>query len=548
MTRLSGWTKGLKGKLLVMAVLPVILLVGVGVFALRGLNSQTDDLRYIARQRLKVAQYSGYLRTDINAIARFLWLAYALDADPQARKNSLEEVKTRKKHFDETFKAYSELQLSEKGREALKVVANAWTDLDKPTNDVITALAVGGAENDLHAKKTLLSTLRGPAKIIGDTMSETDVRASGLTNEAVAKAEANSTFITRAVMMTLVMGSLALLVIGFMIAYYVAKTLTGITQKIGGSSEQVGAASYQLSSASQQLSSSATEGAASLEETVASLEELSSMVRINAENAKQAASLSQSSTQSASDGESEIQRLIQAMDEIASSSKQIEEIIEVIDDIAFQTNLLALNAAVEAARAGEQGKGFAVVAEAVRSLAQRSASAAKDITSLIKGSVSKTENGAQIAGKSGTVLKGIVTSVKKVADLNGEISAASDQQASGLAQISKAMNQLDTVTQNNASSAEEAAASSEELSAQANVLQQMVRELTHVVEGGEVSEKPESHGPMGNHSSGGASKPKKPILRKIEGGAKSSEHEQKKAEEVIPFEAGEKKVSGLDGF
>jgi methyl-accepting chemotaxis protein len=171
------------------------------------------------------------------------------------------------------------------------------------------------------------------------------------------------------------------------------------------------------------------------------------------------------------------------MTEISDSSKKIEDIINVIDDIAFQTNLLALNAAVEAARAGEQGKGFAVVAEAVRALAQRSAVAAKDISSLIKENVSKSDQGAEIANASDKVFKSILESVRKVAELNSEIATGSQEQANGIQQISQAMSQLDQASQGNAASAEEVASSSEEMSAQARILVNLVMELQNIVSG-----------------------------------------------------------------
>lgn len=214
------------------------------------------------------------------------------------------------------------------------------------------------------------------------------------------------------------------------------------------------------------LSSAVTSSAASLEETVASVEELSSMVQLNTDNAKQAATLSYTSRDSAEKGESEIKTLIESIGAISESSHKIEEIITVIDDIAFQTNLLALNAAVEAARAGEQGRGFAVVAEAVRSLAQRSASAAKDITGLIKESVHLVERSKEIADQSGNVLISIVTSAKKVSDLNDEISSASTEQANGIIQISSAMNQIDHASQANAATAEKIFQISNDLSLQ----------------------------------------------------------------------------------
>ncbi|WP_374001808.1 methyl-accepting chemotaxis protein [Bdellovibrio bacteriovorus] len=267
------------------------------------------------------------------------------------------------------------------------------------------------------------------------------------------------------------------------IAYRVSNTVGSIATGLSEAGHQVSGAITQLTAAGQTLSQSSTEAAASLEETVASLEEMSSMVQMNSDNAKQAAALSLSSKDAAEQGQSEIQLLITSMNDISQSSKKIEEIISVIDDIAFQTNLLALNAAVEAARAGEQGKGFAVVAEAVRALAQRSASAAKDINTLIKDSVEKVDRGSQIADRSGDVLNTIVNSVKKVSDLNNEISAASSEQTTGIQQISKAMNQLDQGSQANAASSEEIAASSEEISAQTQQMQSMVVNLNEVIVG-----------------------------------------------------------------
>jgi methyl-accepting chemotaxis protein len=272
------------------------------------------------------------------------------------------------------------------------------------------------------------------------------------------------------------------------------------------------------------------------------------MVKLNAENAKQAASLSQAGTKSAEEGETEIRNLIQSMTEISHSSKKIEEIINVIDDIAFQTNLLALNAAVEAARAGEQGKGFAVVAEAVRNLAQRSASAAKDITVLIKDSVSKIEGGSKAADTSGSVLKNIVTSIKKVTDLNQEIASACSEQANGIGQISKAMNELDSSTQQNAAASEEVAASAEEMSSQASFLQGLVRDLTVVVEGRADA--------LGQQAAQGApAEAKKAPVLQFKSSAKHASVSKGtgkavRAENVIPFGDEEKlgKVGTTEGF
>lgn len=199
------------------------------------------------------------------------------------------------------------------------------------------------------------------------------------------------------------------------------------------------------------LSSASTSTAASLEQTVASLEELSSMVQMNSENAKQAASLAQAATESVTLSEQETAALLSVMQKVEESSKQIGAITKTIDDLAFQTNLLALNAAVEAARAGEHGKGFAVVAEAVRALAQKSATSARDIGGLISKSSETVTLGVNAATETAQKLSQVSSSIRKVNDLNMEIATASTEQATGIQQISKAMNQIDSSTQQNAS-------------------------------------------------------------------------------------------------
>jgi methyl-accepting chemotaxis protein len=273
------------------------------------------------------------------------------------------------------------------------------------------------------------------------------------------------------------------LTFGYLFATSLSKSLFKISSKISKASEATASGGAQLSNASSMLSSGSSEAAASLEETVASIEELTSMVKMNSGNAQQANVLSQSSREAAEKGAVEIAKLISSMSDIANDSQRIAEIINVIDDIAFQTNLLALNAAVEAARAGDQGKGFAVVADAVRSLAQRSADAAKEISGLITENVQKSENGARIANVSGAVLKDILGTVKKVADLNSEIAAGSSEQTTGLEQISKAMNQLDQATQGNAAASEEVAASSEAMAKQGESLSELADDLKHLVNG-----------------------------------------------------------------
>jgi len=234
--------------------------------------------------------------------------------------------------------------------------------------------------------------------------------------------------------------------------------------------EEVDAGSGQVSDASQSLSQGATESAASLEEISSSVTEIGSQTKANAENATQANTLATQTRQAAETGNQKMSEMMGAMAAIQDSSKQIAKIIKVIDDIAFQTNLLALNAAVEAARAGRHGKGFAVVADEVRNLASRSAKAAKETSEMIENSIDKVQNGNQIAAATEQALHEIVASSIKVADLVGEIAAASNEQAQGILEIGQGLEQIDKVTQQNTANAEETAAAAEELSGQAREL------------------------------------------------------------------------------
>ena len=250
--------------------------------------------------------------------------------------------------------------------------------------------------------------------------------------------------------------------------------LHSIMRQARAAAEQVAAASRELSAASDQLSSGAQEQASSLEETAASLEEITGTVKQNADNTRQASQLAVGSRAVAEKGGQVVAEAVQSMSEINKSSKKIADIITTIDEIAFQTNLLALNAAVEAARAGEQGRGFAVVASEVRNLAQRSATAAKEIKTLIQDSVQKVGVGSELVNKSGETLSEIVGSVKRVTDIIAEIAAASQEQSTGIDQVNRAVTEMDQVTQANAAQTEELSSTSQSLAGQAEQLQALV--------------------------------------------------------------------------
>ncbi|MEA5444288.1 methyl-accepting chemotaxis protein [Gammaproteobacteria bacterium AB-CW1] len=246
--------------------------------------------------------------------------------------------------------------------------------------------------------------------------------------------------------------------------------LADIVTRVREAATSVDAAAQEIASGTDDLAQRTQEQASSIEETASSMEEMTSTVKNNADNAQEANQLASGTRQDAERGGEVVKRAVGAMREIDESSGKIVEIISVIDEIAFQTNLLALNAAVEAARAGEQGRGFAVVATEVRNLAQRSAKAAKEIKDLINDSVDKIKNGSELVEQSGQTLEGIVENVRRVTEIVAEIAAASNEQASGIDQVNRAIMQMDEVTQQNASLVEETAATSRSMQEQAGQL------------------------------------------------------------------------------
>ena len=250
--------------------------------------------------------------------------------------------------------------------------------------------------------------------------------------------------------------------------------LLGIVTRIRDSSESIATGANQISSGNHDLSQRTEEQASNLQQTAASMEQLASTVRNNTDNAQQATSLARDAAQTAAQGGQAMEQVTQTMEVISSSSRKIADIIGVIDGIAFQTNILALNAAVEAARAGEQGRGFAVVAGEVRTLAQRSAEAAKEIKGLIEASVSNVEAGSSQVHQAGSSMDEIVSSVRRVTDLIGEITASSSEQSQGFGQVNTAVSSLDQMTQQNAALVEESSAAANAMHEQAQRLLQVV--------------------------------------------------------------------------
>lgn len=370
--------------------------------------------------------------------------------------------------FKESAEKFNQIKLRKSDKEK-------WEEFNNQFEKTLSlALKVSSYGNDYELLSQKMDEKVKQLEMISAFSSET---FSSSQQSAITSAS-NTNLITIA---SVLIVAIICAVLAFIISKQLIRSLAVVVDNMKNSGKKVLQTSDHLKGTSGVLSQGASQSAASLEETLASLTEISSMVRLNSESAVQCAQLSAQSSESAVSGQSEVQKLSLAMNKISENSKKMEEAISLIDDIAFQTNLLALNAAVEAARAGEQGKGFAVVADAVRALAQKSAQAAQEINKLISTNGESTRAGVEAALQSTEVLNNIVASIVKVEQLAKDIAHASQEQNTGLSQVSKALSELDHVSQINAQSAQQTATSSDGLTNEANELTKLVTDLEKLI-------------------------------------------------------------------
>ena len=484
--------------------LALLLLVStISVMRIGALNSEIELL--VNNQFPKTVQANNIV-DGINAIARHLRNAYIYSGAEQQK--SLEAIAPQRAIITENIGKLEKSITSDKGKDMLAKLATARTayvaEQDKflellkaGKRDEIVTLMQGGlrvaqsgylkATNDLIDFQTELVAKTGKdadamadaaealVMILAAVSAVLAAVMGWLITRSITRPLAESVEIARAVAQGDLTGSIHVdgkdetaQLLGAL--KDMQDSLVKVVSNVRQGSEGVASASAQIAQGNQDLSQRTEEQASALEETAASMEQLSATVKQNADNAKQANQLALGASNVAIQGGDVVGQVVQTMKGINDSSKKIADIISVIDGIAFQTNILALNAAVEAARAGEQGRGFAVVASEVRSLAGRSADAAKEIKSLITASVERVEAGSALVDQAGTTMTEVVGAIKRVTDIMGEISAASMEQSAGVAQVGEAVGQMDQATQQNAALVEESAAAADSLRTQAQEL------------------------------------------------------------------------------
>lgn len=474
--QMNSWTIG--RRIVVGFAAVIAIAAGLGLFAYARLIAIETHSSRITGDNIPGIYYSGRMSTE--AESRFgLVLKHVLAGNVEQKTAIEGDLAAADQRMATLLAEYERTITTTEDRELFERCKAAGTRIKEVRAGVLplsNALKTNEAVDKLRELEPTVNAYQEALRAVAELNKTSGDESSRLIEGAVSVAKSG---VVIALILALVAGS----IIAFFIVRATTKILVGSVRELTAGAEQVVSAASQLSASAQSLSTGASSQAAALEETSASMDEMASMTRQNAEHSQQGASLMSGVDRRVSESDQVLSAMIASMSHIQESSQKVSKIIRTIDEIAFQTNILALNAAVEAARAGEAGMGFAVVAEEVRNLAQRSALAAKDTSALIEESISNAQEGDRHVRAVADAFATIGTSVTEAKRLVDDVSGASRQQTQGIDQVSKAIGQLEQLTQRTAANSEECAAASEELNTQAEVTMGVVARLQAFVGG-----------------------------------------------------------------
>jgi len=507
----SGFTFGIAARLYALSVAISLALAGLAWYSYASLHEATDLAARTESDRVPQLQAMSELELNVTQVS--LQIRHAiLSRTPAEQQATLDYIGTKHKAMDETLAAFEKRLFSAEGKAHFVKLPPLLAEFWK-IGAANIALIQEGKKEEAFAY-LVDTTIPARNRLLAEVAEGEKIQAQGLTQD-ITKIEKDVLITSNLIVGAALAIAITLLAFSTYVAQVLRRrvdvsrqvaervrdgdltvavpmgandefspllkamgemqtSLTRVVSDVRLGADSVATASAEIAQGNADLSGRTEQQASSLEQTSASMEQLGSTARQNADSASQANQLAANASSVAVQGGDVVSQVVQTMKDINDSSKRISDIIGVIDGIAFQTNILALNAAVEAARAGEQGRGFAVVAAEVRSLAQRSAEAAKEIKGLINASVERVEQGTTLVDQAGSTMQEIVRSIRRVSDIVGEISSASNEQNTGVNQVSQAVSQMDQATQQNAALVEESAAAASSLQQQAQQLVQAV--------------------------------------------------------------------------
>jgi len=472
-------------KLLAMALIISAIGAGIGGIGLVSNEKTATKLADLYNKDLLGLQYADEAYVELMN-ARVAGLQHLLADNTDAYATYRKDFNDALTRFEQALLKYKATVTNEQEIQILSTLSTALASYQTKSPEMFNLSEQGKKKEASAYRDTNLAKVFN--EVLFPKLKELQTISQNQAKQFNDESEHDSAFTITLIVSSVVGGLVLALLIALFMARGISKPINNLVSTLSDSSGQIGISSEQLSSASQEIANGAGEQASQIEETSSAMEELASMVKQNMQTALEASRLAEKSTAASRTGSEHMNRMVTAMTSIGTSASEIQNVIDVIDDIAFQTNMLALNAAVEAARAGEAGLGFAVVADEVKNLAKRSAQSAKETATMIKDTLARIEDGMEISRKLSEVFGTIVEQSSKVTEMTKEVEAASRQQDEGISQVNKAIVQFDSVVQTNAGSSEETASAAEELKSQVDSLNNVIESLYRIVSGKEFTQ------------------------------------------------------------